>query len=149
MTRRLLLATVLVTTIACGLKNDPLAPQLVQPDPPGNLAVASVAEGVRVSWRRPNRYSGGGKMNDLAYVAVERAPGEGAAPVFTEVGRVTVVDRERFRQERRTTWVDTNAPVGSRFLYRAIAVTLDDYYSKPAGPVAITVGQAEPEKPQD
>jgi hypothetical protein len=152
MTRRLLVGILLASVLACGLKNSPLPPQAVQPEPPTNLAARSVVEGVELTWRRPTRYSGGERMNDLDYMAVERAPADGSAG-FVEVGRVVVTDRERFRQERRMSWIDTNAPVGSRFLYRVYAETLDDYRSTPAGPIAVTVGpaggQAGAENPPD
>lgn len=141
MTRRLLVAAVLATALGCGLKNSPQPPQAVQPQPPTDLAARSVPDGVELTWRRPNRYSGGGRMNDLDYMAVERAPVDGSSG-FTEVGRVVVTDRERFRQERRIAWIDTNAPVGSRFFYRVVAVTTDRYRSEPGGPIAVTVGQS-------
>lgn len=152
MTRRLLVGALLASVLACGLKNSPQPPQAVQPEPPTNLAARSVVEGVELTWRRPTRYSGGARMTDLDYMAVERAPADGSAG-FVEVGRVVVIDRNRFQQERRMSWIDTNAPVGARFLYRVYAETTDDYRSEPAGPIAVTVGQPSgqdgAEKPED
>jgi hypothetical protein len=74
-------------------------------------------------------------------MAIERAPADGSSD-FVEVGRVVVTDRGRFRQDRKMTWIDTNAPVGSRFFYRVVAVTADRYRSEPGGPVVVTVGEA-------
>jgi hypothetical protein len=147
-TRRVLVVTALATMLACGLKNSPLPPQAVQPEPPSNLAARSVVEGVELTWRRPNRYSGGGRMNDLDYMAIERAPADGSAG-FVEIGRVVVTDRDRFRQERSISWIDTNAPVGSRFLYRVYGETLDGYRSEPSTTIAVTVGQPAAENRAD
>jgi hypothetical protein len=152
MTRRLLVVAALASLLACGLKNSPLPPETVKPESPSDLTARSVVEGVELTWRRPTKYSGGKRMNDLDYMAVERAPTDGSSD-YVEVGRVVVTDRERFRQERKVTWIDTNAPVGSRFFYRIVAVTTDRYRSVPSEPVAVTVGeqsgQGGAEKPTD
>jgi hypothetical protein len=113
-----------------------MAPELVRPEPPGNLAATPVAEGVRVSWNRPLRYSGGQRMNDLGRFTIERATGEGAP--FVPVATVEVPDQERFRKERHLEWTDRDVQPGEHYLYRVTAVTLDGYRSAPAGPVAVT-----------
>lgn len=125
-----------VVAAACGQKASPKPPELVQPGVPSSLTAASTPGGVQLTWRRPLRYSGGDRMNDLDYFAVERAPDAGGP--FAEVTQVPVTDRDRFRKQRRITWTDASAEAGARYYYRVTAVTLDDYESKPAGPIGIT-----------
>jgi hypothetical protein len=125
---------------ACGRKARPVAPELVQPSTPENLAAVATPDGVRLSWLRPTRYTGGHQMNDLGKFVIERAA-EGAPPRFTTVGMLELTDQTRFRKERRLEWVDHDVPPGTRVLYRVIAVTLDGYQSAPAGPLALTYGQ--------
>jgi hypothetical protein len=137
MTRRTLLVALLVSgALACGHKSPPLAPELVQPEAPAEVVAASIPDGVRLTWRRPERYSSGKRMNDLGSFVVERAAGEGA-PVFTRVGEVELDDRGRFRQERRIVWTDVAVTPGQLYAYRITAVTLDHYRSAPSGPVTI------------
>jgi hypothetical protein len=135
-----LLVAGLALAPACGRKSRPLAPEEVEPEAPGNLTAVVVPEGVRLSFTRPTHYTGGQKMNDLGKFVVERAPGEGEAPKFGKVGELVLEDRDRFRQDRRLSWVDATATPGTRYLYRVTAVTLDRYRSQPAGPVAVRFG---------
>jgi len=134
---------------ACGRKSPPIAPELVRPEPAEQLGAVVVPEGVRLTWLRPMRYSGGARMNDLGGFTIERAPGEGAPVEFEPVGTLPVEDQTRFRKERRLEWIDHSAEPGRRYLYRVTAFTLDGYRSTPAGPVAIRFGpEAPPAKEQ-
>jgi hypothetical protein len=138
MIRRTVLLVVLVAgTLACGHKTRPLAPELVRPEAPSDIVAASIPEGIRLTWKRPEHYTGGKRMNDLAGFVVERAPGEGAAPAFARVGDIQLDDRGRFRQERRITWTDTGVTPGQLYVYRITSVTLDRDSSDPGGPVTI------------
>ena len=140
----ILLVALAVTSAACGRKSPPLAPELVRPEPADNLSAISMPGGVRLSWQRPLRYSGGQRMNDLGGFVIERAPGEGAPAEFARVGTREVEDQERFRKERHLEWTDQNVVAGQRYLYRVTAYTLDGYQSAPAGPVAIRFGPSPP-----
>lgn len=122
--------------MACGQKADPKPPELVQPGAPSGLTASSTPGGIELTWRRPMRYSGGDRMNDLDYFLVERAP-EAGGP-FAELTQVPVTDRDRFRKQRRITWTDASAAAGVHYYYRVTAVTLDDYESRPAGPIGLT-----------
>jgi len=126
---------------ACGRKSRPLPPELVRPEPPTELTAIATPEGVRLTWLRPLRYSGGRRINDLGGFAIERAPGEGAPPAFTRVGTVELTDQTRFRKERRMEWTDRAVEPGRRYLYRVTAYTLDGYRSALAGPVGVRFGQ--------
>jgi hypothetical protein len=138
--RRMIPLAALVWLAACGHKARPTAPELVRPEAPGNVAAIVTPDGIRVSWLRPQKYTAGGRMNDLGGFTIERATavGEGQTPVFRKVGTVTLDDQTRFRRERRLEWVDKDVTRGTRYLYRVIAVTLDGYHSAPGGPVAVS-----------
>lgn len=142
-----LVAAAALLLAACGRKASPIAPELAQPEPPGNLSAIATPDGVKLDWLRPQRYSGGQRMNDLAGFGIERAPGEGATPAFTQIGTLEVQDRTRFRKERHMEWTDRDVTPGVRYLYRVRALTLDGYRSTPAGPIAIRFGPAAPDAP--
>jgi hypothetical protein len=133
---------------ACGRKAPPLAPELVRPEPAEDLAAAVVADGVRLTWVRPLRYSGGQRMNDLGHFVIDRAPADAPHPTFARVGQLELDDRMRFRKERRLEWVDHDVVAGGRYLYRVVAVTLDGDESAPAGPVNVeySAGPAPPSR---
>ena len=134
--RRVLLVSLLATAVACGYKNRPIAPELVRPQPPLGLIAASVPEGVKLSWQRPEKYTGGARMNDLGRFLIERAPGD-APTTFSPVGEIQLDDQGRFRPEPHFSWVDTGATEGQSYAYRVTAFTLDKSRSTPAGPVTI------------
>ena len=140
--RRAVAIAALVWLAACGHKSPPTAPELVRPEAPENVAAIVTPDGIRVSWLRPQRYTGGGRMNDLGSFTIERATaaGEGQTPVFRKVGTLTLEDQNRFQKERRLEWVDKDVTQGTRYVYRVIAVTLDGYHSAPGGPVAVSYG---------
>jgi hypothetical protein len=123
--------------VACGQKARPLPPELVQPEAPGMLVATSTPDGVRLVWRRPDKYTSGKRMNDLGSFIIERAPGEETPPVFTPVGRFELTDRDRFRKETRIEWIDHDVVAGDHYLYRVTGVTTDGYHSAPAGPLAV------------
>jgi hypothetical protein len=141
----LALAALALALAACGHKNRPVAPELVRPEAPEHLAAIATPEGVRLSWLRPLRYSGGQRMNDLGGFVIERAAAD--APSFARVGTLELDDQLRFRKERRLEWADKTALPGERYLYRVTAVTLDGYRSAAAGPVAVTYGSPPPTPP--
>jgi predicted small lipoprotein YifL len=135
-TRRALVALGLALGLAaCGRKGPPVAPELVRPEPPERLAATAVPDGVRLTWLRPMRYSGGGRMHDLRGFLIERAPGPEAP--FARVGVLELDDQTRFRRERRLEWLDRDVRPGEPYRYRVTALTLDGDRSPPAGPVGV------------
>jgi hypothetical protein len=143
--RRVALALSLALALAaCGRRALPVAPELVEPEPVENLAAIATPEGVRLSWLRPTRYTGGARMNDLGGFEIERAPGEGTPPKFTKVGTLALEDQQRFRKERHLEWVDRDVRAGERYRYRVTAVTLDHSRSAPVGPVSVQYGGPPP-----
>jgi hypothetical protein len=144
MTRSVLLA--LCIAAACGTRSRPLPPELVQPEPPTDLVAKSVPDGVRLSWRRPTKYSGGKHMRDLQGFEIERATGADSLD-FARVGTVELTDQTRFRKEHTGEWTDTSVTPGTTYRYRVVAYTLDGYRSAPGGPLTIDhrVPRAPPE----
>ena len=131
-------AVVVVTLVvaACGVRSRPLPPELVQPEPPANVVASSRPEGVRLTWRRPTKYSGGTHMRDLGGFEIDRADGADGID-FGRVGTLELTDQTRFRQERMIEWIDTSAVAGTTYRYRVVAYTTDGYRSTPGGPVTI------------
>ena len=123
--------------VACGLKGDPVAPELVQPLPVERLSAAATSDGVALRWRRPTHYSGGGRMRDLVRFEIERAGGDVAQEPFTLAGVLTLTDQQRFQQVRTLEWTDTLAAPNAEYWYRVIAVTRDGYRSPPSEPVFV------------
>jgi hypothetical protein len=128
-------AAVAVALAACGLKNDPVAPELVRPLPPAGLKASSTRDGVELRWRRPTAYTGGGRMRDLGGFDVERAA-EVAGP-FTKIGMLTLTDQQRLRQEHDLTWTDREVEPGTDYVYRVIAFTTDGSRSAPSSTARI------------
>jgi hypothetical protein len=121
----------------CGMKGDPIAPELVQPLPVERLSATAAPEGVALRWRRPTHYSGGGRMRDLERFEIERARIGGATEAFAVAGVLTLTDQQRFRQVRTLEWTDTLAAPGAEYWYRVTAVTSDGYRSPPSEPVFV------------
>ena len=144
----LLVAGLLLVAPGCGRKGPVLAPELVRPEPPTELAASPTPEGVRLTWTRPVRYTGGQRMRDLGSFVIERADADTTAPQFTRVGTLELRDQTRFRQERRLTYTDRDVRAGGQYVYRVTARTIDGYDSAAAGPVAVRftppAGEAPP-----
>lgn len=138
-----LVLAALLAAAACGVRTRPLPPEVVQPEPPTALAATSTVDGVKLTWRRPTKYSGGKHMRDLGGFDVERAvDGD-----FVRAGEVILDDQTRFRQERTMQWIDTSATPGTTYRYRVVAYTTDGYRSTPAGPVTIAHRTPRPDPP--
>ena len=132
---------------ACGRRTTPVAPELVHPKPPADVVASATPGGVQLRWARPSQYTSGKRMRDLEGFIVERAADEGGHLIFAEVATIHLEDRYRFQQARRIEWLDANVSEGQRYFYRVVALTLDDYRSKPAGPVAIDFRRPTATKP--
>ena len=133
----LVVAGVVLVAVACGHKGGVVPPELVRPEPPTDLAASSTQDGVRVSWTRPTKYTGGQRMRDLGSFIVERTDAAASPPKFEHAATVELQDRTRFRQERRFQWVDQNVTPGQEYVYRVRARTLDGYESPWAGPAKV------------
>lgn len=130
----LVLCTVGLALPACGRKTAVRPPELVAPATIEDLSATNVTDGVRLAWRRPATYVDGTRMNDLGAFRIERS--SDGAP-FSQVATVAVTDQERFQQERRFRWLDSDTAVGHTYQYRVISSTTDEYVSEPSNIVTI------------
>jgi Prokaryotic lipoprotein-attachment site len=119
----------------CGRKGPPLPPEDVVPRRIADLAASNVAGGIQLSWRRPELYSDGERMTDLGGFTVERAIG--AALTYQKIATLEVTDRDRFRQIKRFTHVDSDVTPGVAYRYRVVSFTVDRYVSAPSNAVTI------------
>ena len=78
----------------------------------------------------------GQRMDDLGGFLVFRGQRGQEAQ---QIGDVPVVDRERFRPEKRFEYVDKQAAKGETVYYRVITYTTDKYYSFPSNQVTVTL----------
>jgi len=128
----------------CGLKTSPVAPELVEPMPPTNLRATPAPTGVRLVWRRPTRYTGGGPMRDIARFDVERVATDGTE--WGVVGTLVMEDRYRLRQPRTIEWIDGGATAGTSYRYRVITVTRDGRASVASEPATVRHRTVAPER---
>ena len=105
------------------------------PRPLADLAASNVADGVQVSWSRPQLYADGTRLTDLGGFAVERAVGD--ALTYQRIAELEVTDRDRFRQIRRFKYLDRNVTPGGTYRYRVVSFTIDRYFSAPSNAVTI------------
>ena len=120
----------------CGRKTiAPRPPEDVLPRPLTNLAASNLADGVQLSWGRPQLYANGERMTDLGGFVVERATGDELQ--YQTIATLEVTDRDRFRQIKRFKHLDRDVTVGVAYRYRVVSFTLDRYFSPPSNPVTI------------
>jgi hypothetical protein len=120
----------------CGRKTSPpRPPEDVLPRPIANLAATNLADGVQLSWGRPQLYADGERMTDLGGFVVERAIGDELQ--YQKIATLEVTDRDRFRQIKRFKHLDRDVTVGIAYRYRVVSFTLDRYFSPPSNAVTI------------
>ena len=128
-----LLASIFV--LGCGVKSPPVPPQQAVPERIVGLDATSQKNGILLSWERPERTAGGGKMRDLGSFEVDRAENTGG---FRPLVEIPVTDLDRFQQQRKFTYLDGGAEVGHHYRYQVISSTLDAYRSDPSNEAEIT-----------
>jgi len=119
---------------ACGVKNPPRPPEEVRPEAIADLRAEQAADGVKLSWSRPERYSGGRRMRDLGSFVVLRAEGDGE---LQRVAELLVTDRERFQVQKTFSYVDSGAELGRSYRYEVVAMTTDGYRSDPSNNISL------------
>lgn len=120
---------------ACGRKGPPRPPELVRPTAVDDLAATPVAAGIRLTWTRPTTTVDGSDMPDLDGFRVERviATEPPTPPLrFAIIATIHLDDRERFSKTRRMMFEDHAVVAGTRYVYRIVTFTLDDYVSLPS-----------------
>jgi uncharacterized protein len=136
--KRLWIMAALVVTIAavgCGAKSRPIPPELTHPDRVNDLSAKPDPKGIRLTWSRPMKYSGGASLKDLAGFRLLRAEGDAS---LADLAELPITDQERFQKVRRFAYVDTTAQMGHSYRYTMIAETSDGYQSDPSNVVRQT-----------
>ncbi len=121
--------------LGCGVKSEPVPPERASPQRIVGLRASIQRKGILLTWPRPQRYVGGGRMRNLARFDVMRASPTGQ---YHRIAQVLVTDQQRFQQRQRFSYLDKNAQVGATYRYAIISVTDDGYRSAPSNEVAIT-----------
>ncbi len=124
-----------ICVIGCGVKSPPVPPQQAVPERIVGLNATSQKNGVLLSWERPDRTAGGGRMRDLGSFEIDRAEGTQS---FRPLSEVAVTDQDRFQQQRKFTYLDASAEVGRHYRYLVISSTLDQYRSDPSNEAELT-----------
>jgi len=119
----------------CGVKSPPVPPEQAVPERIVGLDATSQKNGVLLSWERPDRTAGGGRLRDLGSFEIDRAENTGTFRPLTEV---PVTDQDRFQQQRKFSYLDGSAEVGHHYRYQVISATLDAYRSDPSNEAEIT-----------
>ncbi len=125
----------------CGVKNEPLPPQGVLPEPIVDLRARSTTNGIELTWSRPERYRNGNRMRDLSDFVVLRAPDH---QPLKPLAQLALTDRERFQHQRRLFYIDTNTLLGRHYRYQVISRTTDGYESPPSNEIALSRTPPEP-----
>ena len=137
-TRGLFIAVIAVFACACGHRTDIRPPSLVAPEAIDDLALRLAEDGVTLEWGRPRTYADGTDMEDLGGFVVLRASRDGTrAQRFQRIALLPVNDRDRFQQEKRFRYADTNLSAGTLYRYRVLAVTLDGYLGETSNTVEV------------
>jgi hypothetical protein len=121
--------------IGCGVKSAPLAPELVKPQRITDLRASADPNGIKLTWERPTRYSGGHTMRDLGGFVILRSEENGPAQPLVEL---PVTDHERFSVQHQFGYIDNETILGKRYAYQIVSRTTDGYVSEPSNEVAFT-----------
>jgi hypothetical protein len=130
----LAIAIGLVTCPGCGIKTRVRAPEDVRPEQIVDLSATSVADGIRLSWTRPDRYQNRDPMRDLNDFLVLR--GSDNQPM-AQIAKLPITDQQRFQQQHHMLLVDKDALMNHRYRYRIISETSDGYQSLPSNEVVL------------
>jgi hypothetical protein len=143
-TLALAICTFVLLIGACGRKAEPRAPELATPERITNLRAQPVANGISLTWSRPNQYVDGRALKDLASFVIFRkdlAQSCVDCPVpYRELTTVFVEDRERFVKQRQYTFVDDAVQPKMVYRYRVSSQLLDGTLSEPSNEIEIARG---------
>jgi len=124
----------LIVCHGCGIKTRVRAPEDVRPEQIVDLRAISVADGIRLSWTRPDRYQNRDPMRDLSDFLVLR--GSDDQPM-EQVAKIPITDQQRFQQQHHMLLVDKDALMNHRYRYQIISETSDGYQSRPSNEVVL------------
>jgi hypothetical protein len=120
--------------LGCGVKSPPISPEAARPEKILGLEAANAKDGIRLSWDRPETYSGGQKMRDLGGFTISRA--QEGKPV-EKIGDIQVYDEGRFQAQHTFTFIDGATIPGKTYHYQVTSSTSDGYVSEPSNDVTV------------
>ncbi|HXW85043.1 MAG TPA: hypothetical protein VEJ86_11600 [Candidatus Binataceae bacterium] len=121
--------------LGCGVKSPPIPPQYSRPQRIADLRAESLANGVQLTWSRPETYAGGARLRALGSFTVMRSERKGA---FQKIAEIQVTDQQRFQVQTVFRYVDEATAVGQTYDYRVTASTTDGYVSEPSNDAIVT-----------
>ena len=128
----------------CGKKADPRAPELAAPERITNLRAQDAADGVSLTWSRPEQYVDGRSMRDLASFVIFRkdlSPSCLDCPVpYKRLTTVSVEDRDKFVKVRQYRYVDAGVQPKTVYRYRVSSQLFDGTLSEPSNEIEIARG---------
>jgi hypothetical protein len=126
--RLVLVASLLATTIACGIRTPPRPPEDTMPRVARDLGAKRDGTSVRLEWERPDKSMDGQRLADLNGFLVERRGSDGS---FTIIADVPADTTHRLRPFKHYSYVDEAAPDGN-VEYRIVGYTADGQRSPPS-----------------
>jgi hypothetical protein len=129
---------------ACGVKSAPIAPELARPERILDLHALADPHGIKLTWSRPTRLTGGGTMRDLSDFVILRA--EGDAPRAALV-KLPVTDQQRFSVQHDFAYLDGETTIGQRYSYQVVSETSGGYTSEASNEAAFTRIKPPPPNP--
>jgi hypothetical protein len=120
--------------IGCGVKSQPIPPEAARPEKIASLEAANAKEGIRLTWDRPENYTGGAKLKDLGSFTISRAE-EGKPPA--KIGDIQVTDQGRFQVQNAFEFIDGSIVIGKTYHYQVTSSTTDGYVSQPSNDATI------------
>ncbi len=126
--RLMLVATLLATTLACGIRTPPRPPEDTMPRAVTDVGAKRDGTSVRLEWERPDKSMDGQRLADLTGFLVERRGSDGS---FTIIGDVAADTTHRLRPFKNYSYVDKAAPDGN-VEYRIVGYTADGQRSPPS-----------------
>ena len=139
------LAIVAATTLsaACGMRTAPRPPEDTAPVIPGAASASRDQGEVVLRWPRAERSADGKRLDDLSAFVVERRR-DGEAE-WQRVGRVDVLDQEKFRRRHDFSWREPQPAAAS---YRVIAVCADGQEGLPTMAAHVTAAATAAANPR-
>jgi len=118
----------------CGVKSAPIPPEAARPQQILDLEAIPERRGIQLTWSRPEQYTSGKSMRDLAGFTVMRAEGQ---QQYQPIVEVPVTDQERFQVASRFTYTDNTAAPNHFYRYEVVSHTTDGYKSLPSNEASL------------
>jgi len=136
------LMPVAFSSVGCGKKGDPRAPELATPETIRDLRAQALDGGIALTWSRPMRYVDGKELRDLAGFVIFRKEISKSCPdcpvPFRERAKLNVEDQEKFIKKKQFRFMDQELEPGTAYRYRVFSRLMDDSLSDPSNEAGAT-----------